>query len=309
MAVSFGTYGPYDSGNGANITESFWRNFMHRMRGDGVSRSGIIPTGNMCTVYADSSGDQVKCMTGEVWIAGAYGICSVEAILPIAAGHATLARKDRVVIRNDFVSNRIEWDVLQGTASGSPAPPALTQDSTKWEVSAAIVDVPALDTVIDAGQVTAAKSFQDAPQRVKSMLSDVTKNNSTAFVDVTDLQVELSASRAYAVDATLFYESATAADARVQFTLPAGATIRLAVPALSTGTTFTNGNLEAAVTTSAYVSIGGAGAAVPIHAQVRAVVTTVDASGLLTLQWAQDTANASNTILRSGSWLRITPLQ
>jgi hypothetical protein len=309
VAVSLDAYGPYDSGAGANITENFWRSFMGRMRGEGSSRSGIIPTGNACTVYADSSGRQVKVMTGTVWIEGAYGNNSTEKIIPIATADPTNPRKDRIVCRNDFVNNRIEWDALTGTPAGSPTPPPYTQDGTKWEISVAIVDVPANDLIIDAAQVTPAKHYQDWPQRTKTLTADQTVNNSTTFVNITDLQVELSANRQYAIDASLFYDSATAADARVNVTVPSGATIRLAVPAINTGATFTNGNYEAAVNVGGFVSIGGAGVNVPVHAMIRAVVTTLDTSGNLTVQWAQDTANASNTVLRSGSWLRITPLQ
>ncbi|MES2405559.1 MAG: hypothetical protein V4567_14660, partial [Pseudomonadota bacterium] len=46
-------------------------------------------------------------------------------------------RIDRVVLRADFVNNNIVLDVLQGTPAVSPAAPALTQNTSIWEISLA----------------------------------------------------------------------------------------------------------------------------------------------------------------------------
>lgn len=152
MAVALDTYLFYDAGNGANVTEAGWRSAMRHMLG---SAAGVIRGfTNECEVYGDSSGMQVKVRTGECWIRGQYGALTSEKTLGIAAAHATLARKDRVVVRNDFVNNRIEVDVLTGTAAASPSAPAVTQNTAMWETSLAIVDIPAADTSIGSSQVT-----------------------------------------------------------------------------------------------------------------------------------------------------------
>jgi hypothetical protein len=58
---------------------------------------------------------QVKVKTGKGMIRGHYGETTVEKTLPIAANASGNPRIDRVVLRGDFVNNRIEVDIIQGT--------------------------------------------------------------------------------------------------------------------------------------------------------------------------------------------------
>jgi hypothetical protein len=157
MAVDFDTYGPFDAGAGANVMESTWRKMMkHMTRG----RSGVLKgEGLNCEVFGDSSGMQVKVRTGEVFIRGHWGEITSTKTLPISAAHATLSRLDRVVARADFSDNNIELDVLTGTAASNPSAPAVTQDSSIWEVSLGTVSVPAADTSIGSNQVTDGRFY------------------------------------------------------------------------------------------------------------------------------------------------------
>lgn len=164
MATTLETYAPFDSGAGSNVTEDVWRKFMkYNQGGSGVMR-GVL---NSFEVYGDSSGMQVKVKTGECWIQGHWGTKTTETTLAIAAAHATLARKDRVVLRADFTNNRIELDVKTGTASGSPTAPTLTQNTSMWETSLAVVDIPAADTTIGSSQVTADVHYTGAFTKYK----------------------------------------------------------------------------------------------------------------------------------------------
>ena len=157
MATALDTYMPYDTGAGSNVTEDGWRQFAKWWRGDGVIRN----TGLEMAVFGDSSGMQVKVPTGEVWIQGNWGKVSSTKILPIAAAHATLARRDLVVARNDFVNNRIEVDVLTGTPAASPTYPTLTQNTSIWEIQLGKVQVAAAATGIAAGNVQALQTYVD----------------------------------------------------------------------------------------------------------------------------------------------------
>lgn len=159
MATTLETYAPFDSGAGANVTEDTWRKFMKRNQGGSGVYRGVL---NGFTVFADTTGMQVKVQSGECWIEGHWGTNTSTVTLPIATAHATLARKDRVILRAHFANNRIELDVLTGTASGSPAVPSLTQNTTMWETSLAVVDVPATDTTIDSSQVTPLVNYTGA---------------------------------------------------------------------------------------------------------------------------------------------------
>lgn len=146
-------YAPFDSGPGSSVTEDGWRSMMRRQYRPGVVRDVL----NSMNVYADSSGMQVKVQTGEVVAEGHWGQIASEKIVAIATAHATLARLDRVIWRLDYVNNRVEVDVLTGTAAATPAAPALTRNSSIFEGSLAVVAVPAADTGIDSTQVTDAR--------------------------------------------------------------------------------------------------------------------------------------------------------
>lgn len=161
MATSLDAYGPYDSGAGANITESTWRKIMSNSLNGG---SGVLQgITNAFEVFGDSTGLQVKVKTGECWIKGAWGESTAQKTLAIATAPTTAShtRKDRVVLRNDFVNNRIELDVLTGVSSaGTPAIPPCTKDSTKWETSLAVVSVGNSVSTITVGNVDDQREYQ-----------------------------------------------------------------------------------------------------------------------------------------------------
>lgn len=149
------TYAPFDSGAGSSVTEDGWRAMQRRTGVPGVIRDSL----NGMLVYADSTGMQVKVKTGELWAEGHYGSITVEKIVAIATAHATLARIDRIVARLDYVNNQIVVDAVTGTAAATPAAPAVTRNSSIFEISLAEVSVPAADTGIDAAQVTDARAY------------------------------------------------------------------------------------------------------------------------------------------------------
>lgn len=163
MATTLDTYAPFDSGAGGSVTEDTWRKFMRHMLG---SASGVIRGfQNGCAPSATGSGMTVTVDTGECWMRGHYGENASLKTLPIAAAHATLARKDRIIVRADFTNNRIELDVLTGTASGSPVVPSVTQTTSIWETSIGIVAVAATVTVINSGNVTDDRVYTSAQAR------------------------------------------------------------------------------------------------------------------------------------------------
>lgn len=179
MATSLDTYMPYDSGAGSNVTEDGWRQFARHFRGDGVIRN----VGSEFAVFGDSTGMQVKAPAGECWIRGQWGSSTATKTLPITTAHATLQRLDLVILRNDFLNNRIELDVLTGTA-GSSSFPALTQNTVKWEIQLAQVTVPAAAVTITSGNVVALQEYTDGScsYTVDSGLQ-VVANNTITLID------------------------------------------------------------------------------------------------------------------------------
>lgn len=157
MATVLDTYLPFDSGPGSGVLESGWREMMKHMLG---SASGVIRGfDNNFEVYADSSGMQVKIKTGQCWIRGHFGMSITEKTHAVSAAHATLARKDAVVLRCHFQNNNIEVDVVTGTPAGTPTLPPLTQNTTVWETYLAEVNVPAAAVTIAAGNVVDNRQY------------------------------------------------------------------------------------------------------------------------------------------------------
>jgi hypothetical protein len=145
---------------------------------------------------------QVKAKTGSVWIEGNWGAATAEKILPIAAAHATLSRVDLVILRNRFVDNVIEVDVLTGTPASPALGPQATRNTSVWEIPLAQVIIdPAVTTIastkiVDNRQYnrpfaryyaaatsiayTAGNVFAQGYDTATDTCSDVTINNNTA---------------------------------------------------------------------------------------------------------------------------------
>jgi hypothetical protein len=155
VATAFDTYGPFNTGSGANATEDQWRAFMRRISVSGVMRN----INNEMLVYGDSTGLQVKVKTGDVWIEGHGGTLSAEKTLAIASNSSGQPRLDLVVARAHFVNDVIELDVLTGTAAATPLVPSVTRSSSLWEIPLAVVSIPSGDASIDASQVTDARQW------------------------------------------------------------------------------------------------------------------------------------------------------
>jgi hypothetical protein len=179
MAITLDDYKPYDAGPGSSVSEDGWRQFAKYWRGDGVIRG----VGNQMDTYGNSTGMYAFVRDGECWIQGNWGKCINWAGLPIAPSHATLGRRDLVIVRNDFVNNRIEFDVLTGTPAASPVYPTVTQNTSIWEIQLATVVVNAAVVTITAGNVTPVQRFTDGSARytVDSSYQTVTTGTATAI--------------------------------------------------------------------------------------------------------------------------------
>lgn len=145
-------YAPFDSGAGANVTEDTWRKFMLHMLG---SQSGVIRGfDNGMATTGDSSGMQVKVATGQAWMRGHFGQNTAIKTVSIATSSPSNPRIDRIVLRVDFIGNTVGVFALTGTPAGSPTAPAVTQNTSLWETSLALVAVGTSVSNITAGNVT-----------------------------------------------------------------------------------------------------------------------------------------------------------
>lgn len=157
MAVTLDSYLPFDSGAGAAVQESQWRDMMKHMLG---SASGVVRGfGNDFQTIGDSSGMQVKVNTGECFIRGHFGSSTAQKTLAIASNSSGNPRIDIVVLRCHFTNNNIVVDVVQGTPAASPTAPSVTQNTTMWETKLADVAVANGAVTITAGNVTDRRSY------------------------------------------------------------------------------------------------------------------------------------------------------
>lgn len=300
------TYFPFRTGPGAGVLETQWRQMARKWRTSGPLKGEL----NGLSVFADSSGLQAKVNTGQGWVEGSFFQSDSIVTLPISSADPTNPRIDRVVLRlsvpGGISYSYIELVVKTGTAAASPAVPSLTQTSSTYEIALAQVSVPATDTNIDAAQVTDERQFSlpdDSGGVVDKTTETQTVASSAALVDDSHLKIPI-------VDVS----------------------VRYAVSGLILFLGNSTGNFKAALTytgsfdsASTWVEIGGLTTAAGVRPLTAKIYGTSDdfgattvtrgfevrgtlmptTSGILKLQWAQVTPNATATLVKRGSQLRI----
>lgn len=136
-------------------------------------------------------------------------------------------------------------------------------------------------------------------------------NNSAAFINDTELFVPLPAANSwYNVDLLVRYTSTTAADIKFTFTAPALATVVMAGPGMVTTAAGQSSDADwEGITAPAARPYGGAGGVTISAYKIHATVQTGANTGNLQLQWAQNTADPSNTTLFGFSTLKLEAIQ
>jgi len=154
----------------------------------------------------------------------------------------------------------------------------------------------------NTGPITLPSS-SSAP-KIATLAADVTVNNSTTLVP-SGLSLNVEANAVYKMEAFLLYNAATAADMDVKFNAPTAATLAWtphSAGVSTAGPTGVGGFNSYVVGSSGVLGGGGVNAV----ATPSGLLTTSSTAGTLTLSFAQDTANASDAILRAGSWIMLT---
>jgi hypothetical protein len=128
-------------------------------------------------------------------------------------------------------------------------------------------------------------------------LSDETVNNSTTLQDDDELFLSVEANAKYWLDMRLLMSSGTTPDFKMLFTFPSGLTMKL-------HNTEATGTLSVPYDQTTTAAVSGTGADAVI--QVEGLVKVSSTAGTLKLQWAQNTLNASNTIVRADSTMRLS---
>jgi hypothetical protein len=173
-----------------------------------------------------------------------------------------------------------------------------------------------LDNNIAAAQVFDGRRFMDIPEPLMTSSADTTVNNSTTYVDVTGMNMLVSMQSMNYVEGFLEYSAATAADIKWRFSGPSGTIGRITSLGLDTaaaGTT-ASGRFDTQAPTSDMLAGGaGAGTRVGVHIKGWLQTAAVQTSGdpltnpmKIKIQFAQNTANASDAVVYSNSWVKLT---
>lgn len=152
-----------------------------------------------------------------------------------------------------------------------------------------------------AGQIPTANQVATFRPNVAVKVADQTINNSAALVNDAELAVPVVANVTYHFECRLLVNSNSTANFKSLFTFPSGLTMLYTTMAIGVGGSVW-GLFEADQTTTTVV--GGAGA--NRSTMLWGIVNVGSTAGTLQIQWAQNVANVSNTIMRAGSYLNLT---
>ncbi|MEU4576602.1 hypothetical protein [Nonomuraea sp. NPDC023979] len=160
---------------------------------------------------------------------------------------------------------------------------------------------------VDGEVLYAADLMQYFVQQVHARkLADETVTSSTTAQNDDHLLVPLLASTKYWIEFFLIYDAAQAGDFKIQWSVPAGATLRWTHGGLGTSTTSTVGEVSRFFRSQSDIgTIGGPAAGGGTLAVVpgEGWLDVGGTPGNLQLQWAQVTSSATGTTLKTNSLL------
>ena len=126
-------------------------------------------------------------------------------------------------------------------------------------------------------------------------------NNSTTLVASTYLTIPVVANGFYIYEDNIMYDSSATADFQYLIVCPnfsANGPISRSFLTAADALTF---NTDTSLSTAA-----GGGGVGTVRTVMRSGLLSIGVAGNVSVQFAQNTANASNTLLKIGSWIRLT---
>lgn len=158
-----------------------------------------------------------------------------------------------------------------------------------------------------AGQKLTATQLNAAfdIRRRKYQAADQTVNNTTTLVSSTDLTLSVAANSVYTLDAFVIYVSGTTPDIKFNYSYPSGASLRFSAYYIATTDTTGNAAMIRDVVDD-FGAFGAGGIGTGMMSMIPQGRLTVGATaGNFVVQFAQFTANVSNTLLKAGSWIEL----
>lgn len=139
--------------------------------------------------------------------------------------------------------------------------------------------------------------------------ADIVRNNTTTILDSTDLVIPVSVGASYSFESNMMYDTAAAADIVIRLSYPTGTTGLISNAgsgtAITTSTNAINQQATSLSGTSTSITYGGVatGTVLSVTPSGAFSVTT---AGVIYIGFGQSTANASNSLLKKWSWIRVS---
>lgn len=140
------------------------------------------------------------------------------------------------------------------------------------------------------------KTSRDSRLVIVRKTADETVNNSNVLQNDDELKLAVGIGEAWAVDLYLYFNSGATPDIKIDFTGPAGAVFRYTVAYKDTGD---SNSITMVGSIGSALAFGGPTGSAVVH--VSGIYIGAAAAGTLQLQWAQNTADASNTKMQKNS--------
>lgn len=141
--------------------------------------NGVFPNPSDQLQVRAGTGMQVIVETGEGWINGHKLVNTSDLQLTIDSSDALLNRIDRVIFYADTSSREMGITVKKGTAATNPTAPALTRNTTRYEMSLASVRINKQVTAITQTMITDTRADSNVCGWVSGLINQV--DTSTLF--------------------------------------------------------------------------------------------------------------------------------
>lgn len=160
-------------------------------------------------------------------------------------------------------------------------------------------------TTFLAGEKLRASELNSYVPILGRATADTTKNASTTLGDVTGLAVTLEANATYVFDGYVAYSSGATPDIKFGWTVPSGVTGHWSLHGMGTSSSWP-GNIDSQHVTSysSTIPAGGDGTTPTLAVWPLGYLVMDTTAGTVQLRFAQNTSNASDTTVLTGSWLR-----
>ncbi len=260
------------------------------------ANEGVLPRyGSELAVSTISGATQVRMLDGAAFVDGhPYLNTATIDVTPVTPAVGTTGR--RLVLRCSWAAQTVRLIEIS-SPDGTATIPDLTQ------VSGTTYDIPICRYTVTTGGAIAAfideREFAGGARWIEiTKAADETVNNSNTLQNDDDFVFAAEANSVYLVELDLFLTSAASPpDFKIAFALPSGGS---GATRLFDGSASVSVNLDATAsdeidTTAIYVGV---------PTRVWARITIGATAGNVQFQWAQETADMSNSSILKGSMMR-----